>query len=348
VMMVKKQGIIVGLLILGAYFLVSAGGWLIFQLETGQELPPGWELIRPPGEIYAMIEDGDYIYTGGLSGVFKIDRRSRLLLEQLGLPGDVDHVKALHMDEENNLWIGHFNGLTILTKNGPLSLGPGEALPDKRVNCIYQDSSGRLLIGTWGGVALYDGIGWQSITTGDGLLVDMVNVIMEDSRGGFWFGHYLAPRGGISYLREGKWQYFTVEEGLPHNNITSLLEDKAGYVWAGTGLFQRGGAARFVLVGDEWEIAEVLTEADGLAGEKVRFIFQDRRGVYWFTSEFDGVAVFTEGELFGGRESLVLTEETGLANYEVKVILEDVDGTIWLGTHNGLNSLSREALRVIP
>lgn len=317
-------------------------------IQPDDELPAGWTLIRPPGETYTMIEDKGFVWTGGQAGVYKIDRVSFKLIEQLSLPSEVDYVKDLHMDEDGSLWIGHFNGLTVLKKDGSFVLAENLGLPDKRVNCMYSDSKGNLLVGTWGGVAIYDGASWRTIAQEDGLMEDMVNVIMEDSLGGYWFGHYIAPRGGISYLRDGKWQYFSVDNGLPHNNITSFCEDTSGYVWAGMGLFERGGATRFVFKDKEWKIAENLSVEDGLAGEKVRAIFQDHRGVYWFTSEFDGVAVFTEEELFNTRKSIILSEESGLANYEVKVILEDVDGNLWLGTHYGVNVIDKDALYRLP
>ena len=336
------------MIIVAGYAAVSLGGWLLTSLQPDEELPAGWTLIRPPGEVYAMVIDGDYVWTGGHEGLFKVDRIGKTLIEQVELPREVDYVNAIYIDERDRVWIGHFNGLTIKDGNSFEHIGEGKGLPDSRVNCIYLNSDLNLMVGTWGGVAINDGDSWDVITVDNGLMVDMVNVIMEDSRGGYWFGHYLAPAGGISYLCEGNWQYFSVDNGLPHNNITSFFEDDEGYVWAGTGLFERGGLIRFAFQDGKWVIDEVFNKDDGLAGEKVRFVFQDNREVYWITSEFDGIAVFPKESLFGDGESTILTEENGLANYEVKVVIQDRDGLIWLGTHNGLNVLDAEALESIP
>ena len=337
------------LFVAAAFLLVSVGGGILTKMQPEKELPEGWTLIRPPGETYAMLIDGNDVWTGGQEGVYRIDRLEHTLIEKLSLPREVDYVKALNIDQEGALWIGHFNGLTILKNNSYLTLGEEEGLPDHRVNCFHVNSEENLMVGTWGGVAIYDGNKWETITSQDGLMVDMVNVIFEDSTGGYWFGHYLAPRGGISYLREGNWQYFSVDNGLPHNNITSFYEDDAGYIWVGTGLFERGGAARFVPDDHgQWVMDTVLSKNEGLAGEKVRYIFQDQRGIYWITSEFDGIAVFTKEALYSGEASRILTEECGLANYEVKNVQQDVDGSIWLGTHYGVNVLEAAALQRIP
>jgi ligand-binding sensor domain-containing protein len=75
-----------------------------------------------------------------------------------------------------------------------------------------------------------------------------------------------------------------------------------------------------------------------LAGERVRSIFQDRDGVMWFGSEYDGLA------RYDGRHWTVFTKADGLAASEIKTMLEDVDGNLWLGTSDGVIRLSTEAL----
>ena len=152
---------------------------------------------------------------------------------------------------------------------------------------------------------------WHAITSSDGLLTDMVNTMFQDSTGGMWFGSYVAPQGGISYLKDGKWQLFSTDNGLPHNDITSLIEDDSGNIWAGTGFLYRGGAVKFVSTENGWVIQQVLTKSDGLAGDKVRSIFQDKDGVMWFGSEYDGLARWQNGRW------RVLTEKDGLPHYEV-------------------------------
>lgn len=69
----------------------------------------------------------------------------------------------------------------------------------------------------------------------------------------------------------------------------------------------------------------MLTSADGLAGEKVRSIFQDRVGTIWFGSEYDGLA------LLDSRGWQVLTTRDGLSNPEVKAMLQDNEATYGSG-----------------
>ena len=167
----------------------------------------------------------------------------------------------------------------------------------------------------------------------------MVSIIMQDGQGGMWFGSYVAPDGGISLYDQEEWQYFSVDNDLPHNNITSIFEDKNETVWVGTGLLDRGGAVSFQFRNHQWSIANVLTEKDGLAGAKVRTIFEDSFGNIWFSSEYDGVTRWSEEGIWN-----TYSEYHGLAGTEAKVIIQDVDMNLWLGTNNGITKISASAL----
>ena len=170
----------------------------------------------------------------------------------------------------------------------------------------------------------------------------MVNVLFRDNQGGMWFGSYVAPRGGLSYLKDGKWQLFSSADGLPHDDITSIVQINSGDVWIGTGFLYRGGAARFGFAANGVAIRQVLTQKDGLAGGKVRSEFQDKDGVMWFGSEYDGLARWgTDGKW------RVLTEKAGLPHYEVMAMLQDADGSLWMGTQNGVVRLNYAALQAL-
>ena len=78
-----------------------------------------------------------------------------------------------------------------------------------------------------------------------------------------------------------------------------------------------------------------LTRKDGLAGDKVRLIYQDKAGNIWFASEYDGVAVFRDG-----KRVALLTTADGLAGQEVKKIVQEDSGIYWLATEQGLNRIA--------
>jgi ligand-binding sensor domain-containing protein len=177
-----------------------------------------------------------------------------------------------------------------------------------------------------------EGERFTATTSKDGLLDDNVNAMAQDRDGGLWFGSYVAPRGGISVLRDGQWYRFALEDGLPHANVTCFLLAADGSMWAGTGFDNRGGAVHFDIPskGGQPRISGTLSKADGLAGDKVRALYQDGRGGIWFASELDGLAAPN------GSGFRILTHAQGLSDNETKVMVPAADGTLWLGTRDGI------------
>lgn len=300
--------------------------------------PPGWSILRPPTDVYALAIGADGIWAGGRDGVVRLDLQAGKVIETVACDEKLEYVRALLADEDGTLWIGHENGLSRKDAHGCITLTEKDGLPDRRVNALLRDRAGQLWVGTWGGAAIQSGGTWRTIRTRDGLLVDMVNVIMEDAQGEMWFGSAVAPQGGLSILHNGHWSYLTRAEGLPHNNIQALAQDARGAVWAATGLLDRGGTVRLTRSGDQWVIAQVFDSQNGLAGNKGRSLLVDQAGGLWVGSEYDGLArqTSTGWEIFTTRD--------GLSHNEIKVMKQDGSGNIWIGTRDGLTRIDHQAL----
>ena len=302
----------------------------------------GWQVIRPPHEVSAMAIQGDIVWTGGKDGVFGLDRVSGKIIKEVKSDPPFEYVRSLLADNNGLLWIGHEHGLSSFDGEKLVTYTKKDGLPDDRVNALYEDREGALWIGTCFGAAARQSNHWRIINKASGLIDDMVNIILQDKEGGMWFGSYVAPYGGISYLKDGKWQYFSTANGLPHNDISAIFQDSAGAVWVGTGLLDRGGAVELRRSPDGWTINRTVLRKDGLAGDKVRSIFEDRSGKLWFGSEYDGLALFTNGRF------KILKEKDGLCNPEIKIMLQDKDGNMWLGTRDGVTKIKREAAESLP
>jgi len=318
---------------------------LLVACAAGDGTPgiPGIQALRPPHEVSALAVKGDLLFAGGREGVFRIERRSGRVLGLLEAPRPLHYVRALALDPAGTLWIGSSEGLWGWDgAGGWREVRAGQGIPDDRVNVLAVDRAGRLWVGTWGGASVKEGERWTTLRRADGLADDMVNVFLEDDGGGLWFGSYTAPEGGLSHRApDGTWTRWTVAEGLPHNNINGLFQDREGSVWACTGFMDRGGACRFVPREGRWVLDRVLTQKDGLAGAKSRSLLQDRAGVYWFGSEYDGTV-----RMDAGRHR-TLTREDGFSGNEAKRIVEDADGVLWFATEDGVTRLGPEALRAL-
>jgi len=289
-----------------------------------QKQREGFTTLLKDQDICTLALQDDILWAGGASGLFKVDTAT-MLTEKVG---DYQFIRALLVTQDG-LWIGHEDGLTCMDAQ-TVTYTKEEGLPDNRVNALLQDSSGRIWAGTWGGAIMLENGQMTVYTTQDGLLDNMVNVLSEDGYGGVWFGSYVAPRGGISILNSGSWQYFTTADDLLHANINAIIVLQDGRILAGGGLYNKGGGTYFRRDGEKWQRDSFLTKEDGLAGEKLRSLYEDRQGNLWVGSEYDGLAVRSSDK------TIILTTQNGLSNNEVKVIKEDEDGTMWIGTRKGL------------
>ena len=169
---------------------------------------------------------------------------------------------------------------------------------------------------------------WQAFGVQDGLPCPTITDMLQDRDGNLWFG---TEGAGVSRYDGEQFITFTTEDGLADNDVHSILEDRGGDLWFGTGRWFVTG--RWVGTGcgvsryDGEEFATFTTE-DGLAGDQVMSIVEDREGHLWFATE--GGASRYDGEKF-----VPFTAQDGLATDKVRSILEDSRGDLWFGTWGG-------------
>jgi ligand-binding sensor domain-containing protein len=327
---------------LGIVALIALIAWALLRPashEPVKPLPTGWSIVRPPHDVATLLVEPNEVWTGGVEGVWIVDRRT--LLARPAFPADngPQHVHALLRDVDGALLIGHDGGLTRLANGQTKKIELPAGFKPVMVLSLHITRGGALWVGTDRGAAIREGGAWRALHVSDGLANEVVNFLYEDRDSGMWVGSYDAPRGGVSHLtRDGQWQRWYVKDGLPHANITSICPEGQGRIWAGGGLLDRGGAARFENSGESWRLNLVLGKKDGLAGEKVRSIFIDSKNRFWFGSEYDGLAVRI------GDKWKVYRQADGLSHPEIKVIREDDAGNLWIGTRDGITRIKAAAL----
>jgi ligand-binding sensor domain-containing protein len=330
------------ILIISAMLLLKKGSFsdtdLTGSVLNEADVPEGWKRLCLENEFSAIFEQGDVIWAGGRDGLFKFDKKSVEFAGKLELVPNLTYVRGLVTDDENRLFIASQDGLVIYEDGKSSLITTKDGLPDNRVNCIMKDKEGAIWVGTWEGAAVYRDGKWEALKTEDGLCSNMVNVMLQDSSGGLWFGAYAVRDGGVSCLKDGNWYHFNLSNGLPNENVTAFYEDTNSDIWCGTGFLYKGGACRFVYKEDKPVMENILMKSDGLAGEKVRSIFEDGTGNVWFCSEYDGAV------LFKNDKSLILNVKDGLSDPEIKAGITDKQGNLWLATRSGVTYISREAL----
>lgn len=222
-------------------------------------------------------------------------------------------VYAFANQKDGSLWIGtwagasHFNPKTGKFKNYV------KELVNEWVYGIAIDSRERVWFGTEGGVSMFDGKSWRAWTHKDGLGAANVAALAPSTNTGLG----TRSRHDLSILRDGSDTYNP-------NYVFSMLVAKDGGVWAGT---WGGGVSRFD--GERWTS---FSSRDGLAGDIVYAIVQDKAGSLWFGTN-RGVS------RYDGKVWTSASTREGLLDGHVYALAVSANGDVWAGMRGGVARL---------
>lgn len=321
------------------------------------------------GNIYAIAQTSDgYLWLGTEFGLFRFDGvRSVLWEAPAGQHLPYKAVFRLLGARDGTLWIGTFSGLVTLSggRLGP----PPPALADQFVTSLFEDREGTVWVGSEensfrsinsrlcgvrrGSVQCYG----EDNSFGHG-----VEALYEDSLGNLWASaekqawrikpgppkpYATIPKSvtalsesdggrllvaeygtGLMQLVRDKMQPYPIRSAANSSplrghdvNSNKLLRDRDGGLWIGT--VERG------LIHVHHGRTDRFTKADGLSGDIVLALFEDREGSVW---------VATTGGLDRFRELPVTTVSVkqGLSSDATQSVLAAEDGSVWVATHDGL------------
>lgn len=231
-------------------------------------------------------------------------------------------------DKTGKIWIGSDDGICLYDDHRFSKIKIVKANDTIRskynVWSIMQDKSGKLWFATSIGIYVYNGKSFDLFKVPNDIKYCMMKIekILEDNAGNFWFGGRC--HDGV-YRYDGKsFTKFDLEKlykegptprernwGLPH------LQDKDGNIWFSNwdGVYRYDGNS-----------FTTFTIKDGLSGNMVARIIEDKKGNIWFGG--DGLT------RYDGKSFTRFTSKDGLLNSSVWSILEDKTGAIWVGTRN--------------
>ncbi|HEY2189920.1 MAG TPA: two-component regulator propeller domain-containing protein, partial [Caldimonas sp.] len=291
--------------------------------------PAGQEL--PSGDIRKLLVDrSGRLWIGTLQGLAswkdgKLTRHPQF---------EGFFVPTLLEDRQGTVWAGggsvYADGSRSRRANlpaGPRGRGSGKlcAMGDGEVRCLGADSVGR-----------------------------HVYVVHEDARGRLWVAgpdgiRRIAPGAPKLYpLESENCGFFEGENGqlrvLGSAVGVSRLDEDADalrpvvetQIRCGSPLFQSRDSAVWIatldrgLVHLHHGIADTFRQSDGLSGDWVRAVFEDREGNVWVATT-DGLDRFTDI----GIEAI--SQKQGLSVAAAASVLASSDGSVWVGTHDGLN-----------
>lgn len=299
------------------------------------------------------------LWVGTSAGVHEVDLASGKLRNTFtrkeGLANE--YVFAVGLDRDGHKWFGTNAGGVSRYKAGQWkTFFPMHGLADYWVYAFAQQKGGDFWIGTWAGVNRVDARTGRFRTYVKELVNEWVYGIAVDAQDRVWFG----TEGGVSMFDGQRWVSWTHKDGLgaandeklPPSTNTGLgtrtrhdlsvgNEGPATYnpnyvfciaalgdgtVWAGT---WGGGVARWD--GRAWSN---LSTKDGLAGNIVYSMVQDRSGALWFGTN-RGVS------RWDGKGFRTLGKAQGLLDDNVYALAVAPDGDIWAGTKKGVARIGR-------
>jgi len=333
------------------------------SLDVSQYLHKAWNNREgfPSALIHAIAQTPDgYLWLGTEFGLLKFDGVHAVPWQpppNQHLPGD--KIQSLLVTSDGTLWIGTWKGLASW-KDGKLTQYP--ELAKEVIFPLMEDREGAV----WAGGFAYSPPGKLcSIQRGvvkcygeDGSLGNGVLGLYEDRKSNLWAGTLtglwrwkpsprkfypiagepagiqgmaeddsgellIALHGRVARLDGGKLQtVYRYPVPARRSFVRTRLRDRDGSLWLGT--VDHG------LVHVHQGRVDSFTQSDGLSGNTVTALFEDREGNVW---------VATTGGLDRFREFPVssISVKRGLSDVLVTSVLAAKDGSVWMGTADGLN-----------
>ncbi len=317
--------------------------------EKQEAVLPGFTVFCEGEEISALYAAKEGIWVGGRDGVKRLNPETGQVIDYVAEDLELIYAAEIVRSSDGTVWIGHNEGVSLLKPSGERTDYGKGVLTGGRVNTILTKGE-YTFVGTMEGANVFsrkDGV-WRPVrqyTKEKGLLSDTVNVLAETEEE-LWFGSYLDNRpGGVSILSEKGWQYLTIEEGLSHPYINSVLPLE-NQVLIATGQLSEGGLDIAEKESSGYRITDSFSVADGIPGEKVRWLYRDSQGHLWITTESDGLLLCRDDVLTHPMDGILLRQEQGLSDNEVKKIVE-TEKYYFLAGRYGLTRIEKDALEAL-
>ena len=299
-------------------------------------------------EVRNLLNQGDSIlWIGTSEGLFKLNTQSleyKIFNQQNSRLGS-NIVRSLYTDAEGNVWIGTFNGLNMIKRNGEM-LGfdlKGNYKPELKNNLILdiqpyaKNDDSNLWIGTETGLVLFNRKSFQSKvfnSQNSGFGNEVVKCIFPLKPGQIYFGtdfgfyFFDSKTGDVQVSTHDPFNNYS----LANNVVWDIFQDNAGIIWLATsnGISQLNtdqGMFHFTPVYNKVGNAQV--------GNQVNDLYSDKNGTVWLATKKGVIAQYKNGDTKTFTADNNAPHRLVLNN--INTITGDNLGRIWIGSAGGIN-----------
>ena len=279
-----------------------------WHAPQGQHLPGKW--------IQSLLATRDGTLWIGTDGGLA-SWRTGVLTEYPTL-GGLD-VLALLVDREGTVWAGTESratstGRLCAIRNRAVHCYGGDGSLGARIYDLYEDSDGHLWFTSSSGVWR-----WRPGRPKLFPMLDSITGYFQSLTSGTDGGMLVSAHDGLQTIVRDEVRAFPLPEALPQGPPPWVLTGRDGALWIGT----VGDGLRYLQAGR----MDAFRKSDGLSGDQVMRLFEDREGDVWVATK-SGLDEFWK---------IAAARLPGkLGDGSVTSVLADIDGGIWFTMQTGL------------
>lgn len=347
----------------GVVWALSHSG--IFKLENNRAYP--FDLPKEISDIKYntdfLVINENHIWLNTNVGVFILrDKTYKKIDVNSGLSSN--STTLLYRDKEDNIWVGTANaGINHLKEKTVFTYDKDNGLADDGTGSLFPLKDNSVLISNYcKGLSIYKNEKFSPYKLPH---IGCIWATFMDKDNNLWLGTY--SQGLFKFKNQDSTRFFSKNKSF-RNDYFSIFQDSRNNLWLGTddGLYKYENnkiipIAESLIKGKICYITEdrknhlwvcttnglayitkdkvkVYTTKDGLSGNNVRHLYEDKEGTMWISTYDGGITRFKN------RKFLALNESETIIDNFTSCIVEDDDNHFWISSNRGIYRASKKNL----